>query len=69
MVILQHEIVTAELSSESQQQFHWNQLRSFDSFLDLEEDFGLSQLPVVVSAQHHLGDPLTRSFKVSLTEE
>lgn len=34
----------------------------------LQEDFGLSQLPVVVSAQHHLRDPLTGSFQIALVE-
>lgn len=33
---------------------------------NLQEDFGLSQLPVVVSAQHHLRDPLAGSFQVAL---
>lgn len=32
----------------------------------LEEDLCLPHLPVVISAQHHLGDPLTGSFEVLL---
>lgn len=34
----------------------------------LEEDLGFSHLPVVVSAEHSLSDPLTGSSQVLLME-